>query len=237
VRLPPLHWWRTVCFLIPVIAVVTIACGTASLVSTFLDRRGRMAHRIAERWARILLRITGVRLERAGAALPGADTSCVFVANHASFYDIPILFAAVPRQLRIMAKATLGRVPFIGWHLKRAGHLLVDRERPGAAIFKRMQRTLRHGVSLIVFPEGARTLTGELDEFKAGVFMLAIEHKLPIVPLSVAGSRDVMPRDRLMVTPGPVRVTVHDWIATDGMTRRDARELARRVRDIIAAAS
>jgi 1-acyl-sn-glycerol-3-phosphate acyltransferase len=237
VRLPPLHWWRTVCFLIPVIAVVTIACGTASLVSTFLDRRGRMAHRIAERWARILLRITGVRLERAGAALPGADTSCVFVANHASFYDIPILFAAVPRQLRIMAKATLGRVPFIGWHLKRAGHLLVDRERPGAAIFKRMQRTLRHGVSLIVFPEGARTLTGELDEFKAGVFMLAIEHKLPIVPLSVAGSRDVMPRDRLMVTPGPVRVTVHDWIATDGMTRRDARELARRVRDIIATAS
>lgn len=236
-RLPPLHWWRTVCFLIPVIAVVTIACGTASLVSTFLDRRGRMAHRIAERWARLLLRITGVRLERAGAALPGADTSCVFVANHASFYDIPILFAAVPRQLRIMAKATLGRVPFIGWHLKRAGHLLVDRERPGAAIFKRMQRTLRHGVSLIVFPEGARTLTGELDEFKAGVFMLAIEHKLPIVPLSVAGSRDVMPRDRLMVTPGPVRVTVHDWIATDGMTRRDARELARRVRDIIAAAS
>jgi 1-acyl-sn-glycerol-3-phosphate acyltransferase len=161
----------------------------------------------------------------------------VFVANHASFYDIPILFAAVPRQLRIMAKATLGRVPFIGWHLKRAGHLLVDRERPGAAIFKRMQRTLRHGVSLIVFPEGARTLTGELDEFKAGVFMLAIEHKLPIVPLSVAGSRDVMPRDRLMVTPGPVRVTVHDWIATDAMTRRDARELARRVRDIIAAAS
>lgn len=236
-RLPPLHWWRTVCFLIPVIAVVTIACGTASLVSTFLDRRGRMAHRIAERWARMLLRITGVRLERAGAALPGADTSCVFVANHASFYDIPILFAAVPRQLRIMAKATLGRVPFIGWHLKRAGHLLVDRERPGAAIFKRMQRTLRHGVSLIVFPEGARTLTGELDEFKAGVFMLAIEHKLPIVPLSVAGSRDVMPRDRLMVTPGPVRVTVHDWIATDGMTRRDARELARRVRDIIATAS
>jgi 1-acyl-sn-glycerol-3-phosphate acyltransferase len=237
VRLPPLHWWRTVCFLIPVIAVVTIACGTASLVSTFLDRRGRMAHRIAERWARMLLRITGVRLERAGTALPGADTSCVFVANHASFYDIPILFAAVPRQLRIMAKATLGRVPFIGWHLKRAGHLLVDRERPGAAIFKRMQRTLRHGVSLIVFPEGARTLTGELDEFKAGVFMLAIEHKLPIVPLSVAGSRDVMPRDRLMVTPGPVRVTVHDWIATDGMTRRDARELARRVRDIIATAS
>jgi 1-acyl-sn-glycerol-3-phosphate acyltransferase len=136
-----------------------------------------------------------------------------------------------------MAKATLGRVPFIGWHLKRAGHLLVDRERPGAAILKRMQRILRQGVSLIVFPEGARTLTGELDEFKAGVFLLAIEQKLPIVPLSVSGSRDVMPRDRLMVTPGLVRVTVHEWISTEHLTRRDARELARRVRAIIATAS
>jgi 1-acyl-sn-glycerol-3-phosphate acyltransferase len=237
VTLPPYHWWRTVFFLIPVLAVGTIACGTASLLSTFVDRSGVTAHRIAQAWSRLILWTSGVRLERRGAPLPDASTSAVYVANHASFFDIPILFAAVPRQLRIMAKATLGRVPFIGWHLRRAGHLLVDRERPGAAIFKRMQRTMRHGVSLIVFPEGARTLTGDLDEFKAGIFLLAIEHKLPVVPLSLAGSRDVMPRDRLMVTPGPVRVTVHDWISTVDLTRRDARELARRVRAIIAAAS
>ena len=235
-RLPPFHWWRTVFFLIPVLAAGTIVCGTASLLSTFMDRSGRSAHRIAQAWAWLILRTSGVRLERRGAPLPDDSTSCVYVANHASFYDIPILFAAVPRQLRIMAKADLGQVPFIGWHLRRAGHLLVDRERPGAAILKKMQRMLRHGVSLIVFPEGARTLTGQLDEFKAGIFLLAIEQKLPVVPLSVNGSRDVMPRDRLMVTPGPVRVTVHEWIATEGMSRREARELAKRVREIIGAA-
>ena len=100
-----------------------------------------------------------------------------------------------------------------------------------------MQRMLRHGASLIVFPEGARTLTGELDEFKAGMFLLAIEHKLPVVPLSLDGSREVMPRDRLMVTPGLVRITVHEWIPTTELTRRDARELAKRVREIIATAS
>ena len=233
-NLPPYHWWRTVLFLIPVLAVGTIACGTASLLSTFVDRSGRTAHRIAQSWARLILWTSGVRLERRGAPLP--DGSCVYVANHASFYDIPILFAAVPRQLRIMAKATLGRVPFIGWHLRRAGHLLVDRERPGAAIFKRMQRMVRDGASLIVFPEAARTLTGELDEFKAGVFLLAIEQQIPLVPLSVAGSREVMPRDRLMVTPGPVQVTVHEPISTAGMSRREARALAKRVRDIIATA-
>ena len=235
-RLPPFHWWRTVFFLIPVLAAGTIVCGTASLLSTFLDRSGRLAHRIAQAWSRLILRTSGVRLERVGVALPDDSTSCVYVANHASFYDIPILFAAVPRQLRIMAKADLGQVPFIGWHLRRAGHLLVDRERPGAAILKKMQRMLRHGVSLIVFPEGARTQTGQLDEFKAGIFLLAIEQKLPVVPLSVNGSRNVMPRDRLMVTPGPVRVTVHEWIATEGMSRREARELAKRVREIIGSA-
>jgi 1-acyl-sn-glycerol-3-phosphate acyltransferase len=234
VTLPPYHWWRTVLILIPVLAVGTIACGTASLLSTFVDRSGRTAHGIARAWSRLILWTSGVRLERRGAPLP--DVGCVYVANHASFYDIPILFAAVPRQLRIMAKATLGKVPFIGWHLRRAGHLLVDRERPGAAILKRMRRMTEHGASLIVFPEGARTLTGQLDEFKAGIFLLAIEQQIPVVPLSVAGSREVMPRDRLMVTPGPVRVTVHEPISTAGMSRREARELARRVRDIIATA-
>jgi 1-acyl-sn-glycerol-3-phosphate acyltransferase len=236
VSLPPYHWWRTVFFLIPVLAAGTIVCGTVSLLSTFVDRTGRTAHRVAQAWSRLILRTSGVSLERHGAPLPDDVTSCVYVANHASFYDIPILFAGVPRQLRIMAKASLGHVPFIGWHLHRAGHLLVDRERPGAAILKKMQRMMRHGTSLIVFPEGGRTQTGQLDEFKAGIFLLAIERKLPVVPLSLAGSRDVMPRDRLMVTPGPVRIIVHEWISTAGMSRREARDLAKRVREIIASA-
>ncbi|MEZ5317292.1 MAG: lysophospholipid acyltransferase family protein [Vicinamibacterales bacterium] len=233
--MPPFHWWRTVFVLIPLIAVYTIVLGLASLVGGLLDRRGMWAHRCAQWWGRAIVRTSGVRIERRGS-LPPPDRSCIFVANHASIYDIPILFTAIPRQLRIMAKAALGWVPFIGWHLKWSGHLLVNRTNPGAGILKKMQRLTRHGASLIVFPEGSRTRDGRVQPFKAGVFLLAVENRWPIVPVTLTGSRTVMPKGRLMVCPADVVVTVHEPISTDGLTRRDVRALAERVREIVAGA-
>lgn len=231
---PPFHWWRTVFFLIPIIGLATIVLGTVSLVGGLVDSTGRFPHRCAQWWAWWILTTTGVRVTRSGAPLPSGTESAIFVANHASFYDIPILFTAVPRQLRIIAKAALGRVPFIGWHLRRAGHLLVDRTNPGASIFKKMRRLVSQGASLIVFPEGSRTRDGRVGRFKGGVFLLAIENGLPVVPISVSGSRLVMPAQRLMTCPGDVHVTVHEAIETRGLTRDDARSLADRVREIIA---
>jgi 1-acyl-sn-glycerol-3-phosphate acyltransferase len=233
VTLPPLHWWRTVFVLIPLIALYTILLGTISLASGLVDRRGAWPHRCAQAWSWLILRTSGVRIDRRGAP-PPADASCIYVANHSSIYDIPILFTAVPRQLRIMAKAALGHVPFIGWHLHRSGHLLVNRQNPGAGIFKRMQRMVGQGASLIVFPEGSRTRDGRVARFKGGVFLLAIEAGLPVVPVSVVGSRVVMPQGRLRVSPATVQVTIHEPIPTAGMSRDDARPLAERVRAIIA---
>lgn len=234
-KLPPYHWWRTVFFLIPAVALYTIALGTVSLISSLVDARGRFAHECARWWSKLILWTTGVKFERRGA--PPPSTSCIFVVNHASIYDIPILFSALPRQLRIIAKAALGRIPFVGWHLRRAGHLLVDRQNPGAAVLKKMQRMVQEGASLIVFPEGSRTNDGLVQRFKGGVFLLAIDTGLPIVPVSVSGSRTVMPKGRLMVCPATVRVTVHDPISTDGLTREDARGLADRVRTVVASAA
>jgi 1-acyl-sn-glycerol-3-phosphate acyltransferase len=235
VRPPPFDWWRTVFVLLPAIATYTIVLGILSLASTLVDRRGRFAHRCAQWWSRAILGTTGVTIDRRGS-LPASDTGCVFVANHSSFYDIPILFAAIPRQLRIVAKAALGRLPFIGWHLRWAGHLLIDRQHPGAGVLKRMRRMTAQEASLIVFPEGSRTIDGQLLRFKGGVFLLAIESGVPIVPISISGSRTVMPKGRFMVHPARVRVTVHDLIPTSGLTREDARTLADRVRAIVASA-
>lgn len=233
--LPPLDWWRTVLLLIPAIGVYTIVLGIVSLISSFVDRSGMFAHRCARWWARAILWTTRVRVERIGQP-PTDGAGCIFVANHASLYDIPVLFAALPTELRIIAKATLGHVPFIGWHLRRSGHLLVDRQNPGASIFKKMQRMARQGVSLMVFPEGSRSRDGRVGRFKGGVFLLALETGLSIVPVSVAGTRRVMPRGRLMVQPGVVRVTVHEPISTASLTREDARALAERARDLVASA-
>lgn len=232
--LPPYHWWRTTVFLVPTIAIYTIVCGSISLVGALIDRSGRFSHRCAQVWAKLILKTTGVAVTLSGEGLPPATTSCVFVANHSSIYDIPIVFATVPHQLRIMAKAALGYVPFIGWHLKWAGHLLVDRANPGAGILKRMRRLTTQGASLIVFPEGSRTRDGRVGRFKGGIFLLAIEIGWPVVPLSVVGSRSVMPKGRFMTCPADVRIVAHAPIPTAGLTRDDARGLAERVRAIVA---
>ena len=222
-------------WLIPALVLSTLVLGTVSLVSALFDRRGVTAHRCAQWWSRLLLWTAGVSIERRGVELPDAP-SCVFVANHSSHYDTPILFTTLPRQLRIIAKSTLRHVPFVGWHLALAGHLLIDRKHPGAGVLKRMQRMITQGASLVVYPEGSRTRDGRVMKFKGGVFLLAIDSGLPVVPVSIAGSRAVMPRSRLMVCPGTVRLTVHEPIETTGMTRDHARALAARVQAVVASA-
>lgn len=235
-KLPKFHWWRTVFFLIPAITVYTIVLGSVSLLSTLIDRRGYTAHRCARVWARLILWTTGVHVQMKGA-LPPVGVSYVFASNHQSFYDIPVIFWTLPHQLRIIAKASLGTFPFLGWHLHLAGHLLVNRDHPGASVFKKMQRMVRQGASLIIFPEGTRSRDGRVARFKGGVFLLAIESGLPVVPISVAGSRHVMLKGRLMTCPGDVTLTVHEPVSTEGMTREDARGLAARVQAVIAGAA
>jgi 1-acyl-sn-glycerol-3-phosphate acyltransferase len=231
---PPFHWWRTVFYLIPAVSLYTIALGTLSLASSIVDGRGRFAHRCARWWAQAILGTTGVRVRVAGGERLDGRTGYIFAANHQSIYDIPIVFASLPRDLRIIAKASLGHFPFLGWHLRSAGHLLVDRDNPGAGIVKRMGRLVRHGASVIVFPEGTRSVEGDVRRFKGGMFLLAIESGIPVVPLTIDGSRHVMKKGRLMVCPGQVALTVHDPIQTEGLGREDARALAERVRAVVA---
>lgn len=234
-RMPPYHWWRTVFFLIPAITLYTVVLGSLSLVSSLVDRRGHFAHWCARTWSRLILATTGVRVEvRDRGELP-RGASYIFASNHQSIYDIPIIFASLPRQLRIVAKASLGRFPFLGWHLRWTGHLLVDRERPGPAILKKMAHLVHDGASLIVFPEGTRSPDGQVAPFKGGLFLLAIDSGLPIVPVSVARSRHVMLKGRLMTCPGDVTLTIHEPIPTSHLSRGDARALAEQVRAIVAA--
>ena len=232
--LQPFHWWRTVFWLIPAISVYTAVLGALSLASMLVDRSGHAAHRCARAWARLILLTTGVRIRVAGLDRLAPGGAYVFVSNHQSIYDIPILFWTLPHQLRILAKASLGRFPVLGWHLRWTGHLLVDRARAGAATLKQVAALMAGGRSLIVFPEGTRSVDGQVGPFKRGLFLIAIEAGLPIVPVSVAGSRHVMRKGRLMTCPGEVAVVIHEPIETRGMQRATARDLADRTRDVVA---
>jgi 1-acyl-sn-glycerol-3-phosphate acyltransferase len=232
-RIPPYHWWRTVFVLIPAISVYTIVLGTISVCSTLFDRTGDVGHRCARAWARLILTTTGVRVDVAGLERLDPAKSYVLASNHQSIYDIPIVFASLPLQLRIVAKESLGRFPFLGWHLQRTGHLLVDRRNPGPDVMRKMKRLVRESHSLIVFPEGTRSVDGAVARFKKGTFLVAIDARLPIVPVSIAGSRHVMTKGRLMVCPGDVRLTIHEPISTEGMSREQVNEFAERVRIIV----
>jgi 1-acyl-sn-glycerol-3-phosphate acyltransferase len=236
VKLPSFHWWRTVFYLIPAISLYTVVLGTASLASSLVDRRGAFAHRCARAWSWLILKTTGVRVEVVGLERVTRGETYIFVANHQSIYDIPIIFASLPWQLRIIAKASLGRFPFLGWHLSRTGHILVDRRHPDpVGILRRWKELVQRGLSLIVFPEGTRSVDGRVGRFKAGSFLLAIQAGLPLVPVSVAGSRHVMQKGRLMTCPGHVRLTIHPPVSTVGVeaTVEQARALGARVRETI----
>jgi 1-acyl-sn-glycerol-3-phosphate acyltransferase len=236
VSIPPYHWWRTVFFLIPAIGLYTIVLGTLSIASSVFDRRGYLAHRCARAWSRLILLTTGVTVDVRGRELLTPGATYIFVSNHQSIYDIPIVFWHLPWQLRIIAKKSLGKFPFLGWHLSRTGHLLVDRKNPDPiGVLRRWKGLVSQGLSLIVFPEGTRSADGCVGRFKGGSFLLAIQAGLPLVPVSVAGSRHVMLKNRLMTCPGHVRLTVHAPVPTGDIepTVANAKALAERIREIV----
>jgi 1-acyl-sn-glycerol-3-phosphate acyltransferase len=239
-RIPPYHWWRTVFFLIPAIAVYTIVLGAASIASSVFDRRGYFAHRCARAWSWLILKTTGVRVSVEGLDRITPGKTYVFVSNHQSIYDTPVVFASLPYQLRIIAKESLARFPVLGWHLRRGGHLFVDRRHPDrAGILKRWRALVSEGLSLIIYAEGTRSSDGRVARFKAGSFLLAIEAQLPIVPVAVIGTRAVMPKGRLRTEPAQVGLIVHDPIQPpliEAPTIQDAKALADRVHDIVSTA-
>ena len=231
------HLLRTVFWLIPAITVYTIVLGTMSLGSTLLGGPGHFAHRCAQWWSWLILATTGVRVRVEGLERLAPGTTYVFVANHQSIYDIPVVFASLPFQLRIIAKESLGRFPFLGWHLRRSGHMLVDRRRPDRAGIMAWARALTgRGLCLIVFPEGTRSRDGLVAPFKAGSLVPAVQAGLPIVPVSVIGTRHVMTKGELTTRPGDVRLVVHAPVQTTANaepTPDDLRALATRLRDVV----
>ena len=238
--MPPYHWWRTVFYLIPAITLYTIVLGAASLMSSLFDRHGHFAHACARAWSWLILKTTGVRVRVEGLERITPGTTYVFVANHQSIYDTPVIFASLPYQLRIIAKESLARFPVLGWHLRRGGHLFVDRRRPDpGGILRRWRALVADGLSLLIYAEGTRSGDGRVARFKGGSFLLAIQAGLPIVPIAVIGTRQVMPKGRLRTEPADVTLVVHDPIlppAIAAPTPRDAKALADHVHAIVAAA-
>ncbi len=219
----------------PLIALATAFMGTLSLISSLFDSTGRLQHRIACEWGMMLLRIAGVKLLVTGLERLSPDGTYVFASNHRSFMDIPAILPSIPVQFRFMAKKSLWKVPFIGYHLHRAGHIPVERTDARAAVrsMSEAARIIRERrVSVLVFPEGGRT-RGEMREFKDGAAYIAIKAGVPIVPITLTGTRDVLPMGALLVRPGRVTLRIGEPIPTAGMALNQRHELTSRIRECV----
>ncbi len=209
--------------------LATSVMGTISLVTSLFDASGRAQHGVARLWARMLLGIPGIRVRVEGLERIKPDASYVFAANHLSYMDTPLVIAHIPSQFRFLAKKSLFVVPFIGYHLKRAGHIPVPRGNARASL-KTMTEAARivreRGVSVLVFPEGGRS-PGPMEDFKEGAAYIAIKAGVPIVPVGIAGTREVLPMDSLLVRGGEVRLRIGEPIATDGLNIHDRAQLTR----------
>jgi 1-acyl-sn-glycerol-3-phosphate acyltransferase len=221
----------------PLIALSTILLGTLSLIASFFDKTGNSQHRIARVWGRSLLAVSFMRVRAEGLEKLDPNGTYVFVSNHGSFMDIPALLATLPHQFRFFAKKSLFKIPFLGTHLERAGHLPVDRSSPRASL-KSMMEAARiigtRGVSVLNFPEGGRSAEG-LREFKEGPAYIAIKAGVPIVPVALIGLRDLLPMGSYHLKSGKVLVRVGAPIATKDLEASDRLELTQRLHREVAA--
>jgi 1-acyl-sn-glycerol-3-phosphate acyltransferase len=220
----------------PLIVLSTIGFGLVSLAISLFERTGRKQIAVARVWARFLLWGSGVRVKVEGLEKIARDGSYLFVSNHLSYMDTPVVLANIPVQFRFLAKSGLFRIPLLGTHLARAGHIPVPRDDARAAV-KTMttaaQVVRERGVSLLIFPEGGRSHDGQLAEFKEGAAYIAIRSGVPLVPIALKGTREVLPFGSGHVRAGSVTMRIGEPVLTAGAQLRDRERITNQVRDRI----
>jgi len=231
-----LSFLRSILVFDPLIYLYTFVMGTFSLLSSFFDRDGSIQHWFARTWSKMILATSFVRVKLTGLDASPKPAAAVFAVNHASAFDIPVLYASLPFQFRILAKKELFRYPFLGWHLRRSGQIAIDADIRGANLrgVKQTVDTLRSGMPLLIFPEGGRTSDGHLQPFLGGAFYAAIRAGVDVVPMALIGTYEVLRMNQYHIHPGPVELVVGERIPTAGYTVRDMDKLSQRVRDVIA---
>lgn len=219
----------------PLIWLYTIVLGGLSLCSSVFDPSGRIQHGFARLWARFILGTVGAHVTVEGLDKIDLSRASVYVVNHLSALDIPILYLHLPFQFRILAKRELFRYPFMGWHLRRSGQIPVDLDNPKKSIrsLHSAVDAVKGGMSLVIFPEGGRSEDGQLQAFMGGAFFTAIKAQVNVVPMALIGSYEMLKMNTWHIKPRPLRLLIADPLSTAGLTIRDTEVLASRAREVI----
>jgi 1-acyl-sn-glycerol-3-phosphate acyltransferase len=217
---------------IPLIYLYTMVMGSLSLILSLSDPRGHRQHWCASTWARMICVTVGARVRVHGAEAIRPGESYVFLSTHQSYMDIPVMLGYLPAQLRIAAKKEVFAIPFLGWHMLRAGHIAIDRSSRVDAIatLQRAASGIRGGICAFLYPEGTRTRDGSLQPFKKGGFKLALQAGVPVIPITIIGTRQLLPRDSFIFRPRTVNMYVGQPIPTSNLADADLPALMQTVR-------
>ena len=221
---------------VPIFFVFTLLTAAYAFATVTLFPASGHIEKVIAVWSRLFLTIAPVHFEAEGAAGIDRSRTYVFVSNHLSSFDIPILFLSVPVPIRYLAKKELFKIPILAQAMRRIGIVEIDRQAPGAAhasINRGVAAAVERGHSIIVFPEGHRSKDRDLQRFRKGAFRIAIDNQLPIVPVTVHGTWDVWKPGARVMFPGRATVVIHEAIEVAGMTHDDMDGLIERTRKII----
>lgn len=198
-------------FMVPMLVISTIIASLAVGFGSMLGGGKWWGYYPAKYWGKLVCWITLVKVTVKGQENIDAKKPYVFVANHQSAYDIFAVYGYLGHNFRWLMKKSLEKIPFLGWGCKRAGHVFVDNSTP-AAVRETMataRKQLQKDMSITVFPEGSRSWDGKMIQFKKGAYLLAVQFNLPIVPVTIDGAFDVMPRFEKLPKWGHIKITIH----------------------------
>jgi 1-acyl-sn-glycerol-3-phosphate acyltransferase len=221
----------------PLIWLYTIVFGITSIPFGFFDKSGRILHGFARQWSKLIMKTILSPVRVTGLEKIDILRTYVYAVNHASALDIPVLYASLPFQFRIVHKKELLSYPVIGWHLKRSGQVCVDQQNPSHSVgqIKSAVRTLKNGMPLVIFPEGGRTADGKIQPFLAGAFFMAIKANVDIVPIALVGTYELLPMDTFHIKSRPLEMRIGDPIPTSEWTLRNLQGLSAKVQQEIQA--
>lgn len=200
---------------VPVLFSLTVLTCIVILIGTAIGNGSWWGYYPAMVWAKVFCILSLVKVSVRGRENIDKRTSYVFVANHQGAYDIFSVYGYLGHNFKWMMKKSLRKIMLVGYTCQKCGHIFVDRSSPTAIrrTIETAEKRLRDGMSLVVFPEGARTFTGKMGPFKKGAYQLALEFHLPLVPVTIDGSFGIMPRTRYVPRPGRIVLTIHKPIA------------------------
>jgi 1-acyl-sn-glycerol-3-phosphate acyltransferase len=178
----------------------------------------------------VVLTIAGVKLEIDGRELLDKKENYIFISNHQSYFDILVLMQAVPNNIRFIYRKSLSRIPIFGWAMYLSGYIPINRDNARKALksLRKAAEKIKKGISIVIFPEGTRSTEDKLGEFKKGMFVIAEEAKVKLVPVTIDGSRKILPKQKFVINSGKVMVTFNKPIEF-----RDDRNLLNEIREII----